>query len=609
MPVVDTRFDPFVLPFTLGIIFLMIVILIKFRKLIKGLSPEDRLLAKKSLFSWKSVSALYEVFMESLIHRKLWKKSPFLGYMHMSFAFGWFLLIALGNLESRLHHPNNLNPPYFPIFYKFFNHNVDNVPLIDFFHFTMDFLLAAVMLGLMLAIMKRFWHRFYKMKRTTKMIRIDRVVMTSLWCIFPFRLLAESFTAGVYNNGGFLVGNLGHFFAGFLPLEPLSYIAWWAYSIALGVFFVSIPWSRYMHIPTEVLLIFLRQYGIKDRKERTSFADIEILSCPRCGVCIDVCQLRTSIDNKTTQAVYYLRAIRERNILNRGIPEVNTFDCLMCGRCMEVCPVGIDINAIRMYIRQENYNVNGQNQKYQLKEETTKADVLYFAGCMTHLTPSIKKSVLSIFDHAKINYHFIDKEEGICCGRPMMLSGKRKEAEALIALNSKIIIDSSAKTLVTSCPICLKVFKEEYDLDIEILHHTQYFLRLAEENKIPLQKNEIKTVFHDPCELGRGSGIYREPRILLEKTSNLQTTAYEKENSLCCGGSLGSFVLNSTERSKVTKDVISALTKGNPDMIVTACPLCKKTLAGNSDIQVKDISEIIAESIREKVREKVEVVV
>ena len=170
--------------------------------------------------------------------------------------------------------------------------------------------------------------------------------MTSLWCIFPFRLLAESFTAGVYHNGGFLVGNLGDWFARFLPVEKLYYISWWAYSIALGVFFVSMPWSRYMHIVTEVILIFLRNFGIKDINSRSGYSDIEVLSCPRCGVCIDACQLSSALGNKTTQAVYYLRTIR-----NSEVPEMSTFDCLMCGRCMEVCPVGIDINTQRAFQR------------------------------------------------------------------------------------------------------------------------------------------------------------------------------------------------------------------------------------------------------------------
>jgi len=59
--------------------------------------------------------------------------------------------------------------------------------------------------------------------------------------IFPLRFFAESFTSGVYNNGGFLTGTAGTFFAGFLPVESLSYIAWWAYSSALGIFFISLP--------------------------------------------------------------------------------------------------------------------------------------------------------------------------------------------------------------------------------------------------------------------------------------------------------------------------------------------------------------------------------
>ena len=63
-----------------------------------------------------------------------------------------------------------------------------------------------------------------------------------------------------------------------------------------------------------------------------------------------------------------------------------------------------------------------------------KADVLFFAGCMTHLTPAIKNSMIKILDASGVNYNFIDEEGGVCCGRPLMLAGQDKEARELINL-------------------------------------------------------------------------------------------------------------------------------------------------------------------------------
>ena len=105
---------------------------------------------------------------------------------------------------------------------------------------------------------------------------------------------------------------------------------------------------------------------------------------------------------------------------------------------------------------------------------------------MTHLTPAIKKSMVKILDASGVNYSFIDEQGGVCCGRPLMLAGQDKEARELINFNSQMIWKSGAHTLVTSCPICYKVFRESYYLDVEVLHHTQFIKMLIDEGKVKL---------------------------------------------------------------------------------------------------------------------------
>ena len=104
------------------------------------------------------------------------------------------------------------------------------------------------------------------MKRTTRHVFVDRVALTSLWLIFPLRLTAESLTAAIKHNGGFLTGTLGDLIASGMSataVADLNAAAWWAYSFALAAFFIAMPFSRYMHIFTEVPLIFLRRYRLR----------------------------------------------------------------------------------------------------------------------------------------------------------------------------------------------------------------------------------------------------------------------------------------------------------------------------------------------------------
>lgn len=560
--------------------------------------------------------------MESLIHRKILKSNFRLGYMHMSLAFGWFLLILFGTIEADIFGQTHLNAPYKAIFFKFFNPLHGRSGFEYAYSFFMDLILAFILSGLLLAIIKRFSSGVVGMKKTTKLKIRDKIALSSLWLIFPSRLLAESFTSGAYGTGSFLTGTLGSWFASFLPAQQMAYPFWCLYSLALGTFFVLLPTTRYMHIPTELFLIFMRNSGIRTGDKAGSYSEVQSFSCSSCGICIDKCQLNTSAGITDVQSAYLMKGIRNSD-------DVSTMahNCLMCGRCDQACPVGIELMPIRMIQRREGdcekdmrsiwkeYLQNRQNPPpvkppelpsfgYLSEKESVKADVLYFAGCMTHLTPGIKNSMQKIFRAAGENYHFIDEDGGACCGRPLMLAGQDREARELINFNSGIIWKSEAHTLVTSCPICYKVFKESYHLGVEVLHHSQYIKRLIDEGAIRLNYSHKKVVYHNPCELGRGSGIYEEPLEVLGHVMDLQRTEYDGVNSLCCGGSLANLKLNSGKKAMIAADTASELTKCNPDILATACPLCKKTFSNATGIKVADIAEIVAGEIAEIQKKK-----
>jgi len=271
--------------------------------------------------------------------------------------------------------------------------------------------------------------------------------------------------------------------------------------------------------------------------------------------------------------------------------------CLVCGRCQDVCPVEIHTDYQRIEQREYFQEAQTHDFYYLPQEGTRKAEVIYFAGCMSHLTPGIPRAMKKILDIAGIDYLFLDKDRSICCGRPLMLAGKPKEADTLIERNKQMIMDSGATTLVTSCPICFRVFNEEYKLELRILHHTQYLLELIKTGKVPLQAYFRKVAYHDPCELGRGSMIYSEPRELLRKVSDPVTCEDDQKNSLCCGGSLALLNGSLEERNRITKEALKNYLKDDPELLVTSCPLCKKTFAKHSPVRVLDIAELVIESI------------
>ncbi|MDD2564878.1 MAG: heterodisulfide reductase-related iron-sulfur binding cluster [Salinivirgaceae bacterium] len=595
-------FDPLVIPFSLGLIFLLIVVFYKYytwiRQMPKPKNPPKGLNRIKAYFD-----ASIEVIMESLLHRKIFKQNKLLGYMHMSIAFGWFMLIVVGNLEAKMTSTNAINPPYFPIFLNFFAPDRSLTPGHGIFSFTMDLFLAMVLSGLLLAFIKRSKSRLFGMRRTSKMRGMDKIALYSLWLIFPLRLFAESFNAYNHNSGNFLSANCGDFFATFLPVAQLEYSMWVLYSLSLGVFFVALPWSRYSHIPTEVVLIFIRHLGYRSCVKPTGYNMFDLYSCSRCGICIDQCQINILSETNKTVTAHYIYDMRVGNKNDFGL-----YSCLACGRCEEACPVGIKAVDLRIGKR---YSETPQTVvKYNVPKplKPTAHNVGYFSGCMGKLTPSVIESMHTIFRAANENVLHIDKEDGICCGRPLILSGRVDQAAQLIQLNKDRIVASGIKTLVTSCPICLKTFKEDYDLNIEVIHHSEYIEQLLETRKIKTKFTNQNVAYHDPCELGRGLKIYDAPRNVIRNVAILSENPNKNERELCCGGSLAGIALSQEQKQTLASDAIHQIIDNETKALITSCPLCKKSFTQTSVIKVMDIAEIISQNLilpaEHKVKEK-----
>jgi Fe-S oxidoreductase len=118
-------------------------------------------------------------------------------------------------------------------------------------------------------------------------------------------------------------------------------------------------------------------------------------------------------------------------------------------------------------------------------------------------------------------------------------------------------------------------------------------LELVKAGRLELDGNAGCMVYHDPCELGRGRGIYEPPRELLRQAGELVEAAQNRDMSICCGGSLGSLTLGFDKREDMTRNALANLTADNPETIVTACPLCKSTFGLYSDRPVEDIAETV----------------
>ena len=587
----------FSIPFIVGVVTMFVVLIVKYGSWIFGLSAADRMRIVKGIPSRQTPLAVWEVVRESLLHRRIFKVNPLLGYMHMSLAFGWFLLIAVGWIETIAYLGFRYVPLQGHVFFKYFATGLEHKPVFDFL---MDLLLLFVLSGVALAWGKRVYSRAMGMRRTTKHLLGDRVALSALWFVFPVRLIAESTTCALYGGGGFLTGAVGAWMAehvSTLALMNLESAAWWAYSACLGIFFVALPFSRYMHIFTEIPLIFLRHYELRSTEKEGSFDHFQVEACSRCGICIDPCQLQSVLGINDVQSVYFLRDRRYRML------RLATADnCLMCGRCAEKCPVDIDLNTLRLNSRDTMRNVPDEKRYDYFKgldRSSGEGKVGYFAGCMTLLTPRTMSAMDKVFRAAGEEVWWADREGGVCCGRPLKLAGETDSARKMMKYNADLFRKHGITTLVTSCPICLKVFREDYELaGIEVLHHSEYILRLIRAGRLDVVHGPTRFTYHDPCELGRGSGIYDEPRAVIEAVGELLEPAQTRENAPCCGSSVANTAISDGQQVRLAQAVAEELEATGAEVIVTACPLCKKAIGRGTRGEVRDLAEIVAAGLR-----------
>lgn len=597
------QFEYFVIPFLFGMAFVLGYCIIGMVRVILELPKCDRrrffisLITPKTI--WKNIR---DIFLNCLIHVKLWKRKPLLGFMHSSIAFGWFMLILIGHIQVLWFIPGRIHTFYHAIFFNFFVEETEPSVAGAVLAFLMELSLLLVLTGIGLAMVKRVASLLFGMRRTTRPSLLDRVGLYSLWAIFPLRLLCEGFVAHV-SGGSFLTLPLNWVFRQFLSNPDNMVLTWWGYSLALCVFMCVLPFTRYMHIPAEMLLIPVRNAGIKIRHPRKGFAKLEYYSCPGCGVCIDACPMSVKKANIKDTTVYLNRQLRRGN--EKRIEEISD-KCLLCGKCTALCQVGCQGPELR--VAQRSLRSYGLTPDYaalpldSLKERLAgSGEVLYFAGCMTQLTPAISRATESVLQKAGVSFRRMDPmgEEGLCCGRPLLMAGRTEAARELMARNRELILASGCKTLLLSCPICYRVFAEEYDLPgVRVVHHSVFFEQLAAAGRLQIpQQSQRPLVYHDPCELGRGCGIYDEPRALLGRVGRVVEGEKHHAESICCGGSLGSLSLGFDKRKDMTLNALQNLCVEDPETIVTACPLCESSFARYADRPVRDIAEIVDDAL------------
>jgi Fe-S oxidoreductase len=164
--------------------------------------------------------------------------------------------------------------------------------------------------------------------------------------------------------------------------------------------------------------------------------------------------------------------------------------------------------------------------------------------------------------------------------------------------------------VVFTCPSCYHIWQHVYpevlgeDLDLELLHTTELLDRLLEEDRVPLQEWPMTVTYHDPCDLGRKSGVYDAPRRILQRIPGLTMVEMDeiRDNSHCCGGGGNLESYNADLASRIAQRRVQQAAETGAKAIVSACQQCERTLsnaarASRTRIRVMDIGEVVLKAM------------
>jgi heterodisulfide reductase subunit D len=242
-------------------------------------------------------------------------------------------------------------------------------------------------------------------------------------------------------------------------------------------------------------------------------------------------------------------------------------------------------------------------------------DILFWVGCagsFDQRARQITKAFAQILDKTGINYAILGNEE-MCNGDPARRAGNEFMFQMMAYQNIRVMNNYGIKKIVTACPHCFNILKNEYPAlggNYEVIHHSVFLQQLIDEGRIRLKEggnfSGKKITYHDSCYLGRANGIYEAPRKVLEALdAELIEMKRCRSNGLCCGAG-GAQMFKEEEKgdTRVNIERTNEAMGTGASIIAAACPFCNTMLTDGvkgaekeSDVKVIDIAELVAASL------------
>ena len=317
------------------------------------------------------------------------------------------------------------------------------------------------------------------------------------------------------------------------------------------------------------------------------------------------------------------------------------WSCTTCRACEDICPVNIQHLDIILEARkyqvlmeaafppemQETFtNLENQSNPWGFSDDTRadwckdmdvplmsdqpETDLLYFVGCAGSFDDrgkKISRALVRVLKRAGINFAILGQEER-CNGDMARRAGNEYLAQTMIQENVETLNHYKPKKILTGCPHCYNIIKNEYPqfgAKFDVVHHTAFLLDLVKQGRLKPNGTSLGDIaFHDSCYLGRWNGIIAAPRELLRSINTggeLVLPERHGDKGFCCGAGGARMFMEETIGKRINIERAEELLSTGSKTVAAACPFCVTMLGdGISDCRgnatVKDIAEIVDEA-------------
>ncbi len=386
---------------------------------------------------------------------------------------------------------------------------------------------------------------------------------------------------------------------------------------------------------------------------------LNLYACTECGRCEEQCPAsctekplspKNVIHDFKVDLLAQADAIMAQNfenvepIVREGSPITGDviWSCTTCRGCEDICPVNIEQLDFILETRkhrvlmeadfppemQETFT-NLENQfnpwgfssdsradwckgmDVPLMADKPDAELLWFVGCSGSFDDRGKKiaqAMARVLQKAGVNFAILGPEEA-CNGDVARRAGNEYIAQMLMMQNAEVLNQYKPKKILTGCPHCYNMIKNEYsqfDAGYPVVHHTELLLELFRQGRLKASNNHLaELAYHDSCYLGRWNGIYQAPRDLLSSINGgAEPMEMPRSGSkgFCCGAGGARMFMEETIGKRINEERAEEIIATGAKTVAVACPFCTTMLRDGilekeSEVQVKDVVEIIDEAI------------